>query len=216
MRNADQSAIATLLLLLLRPVLRAASVAAGAVTRIQDASRGIHLIECSLQPLARLTNVFLRGPLWRRLLGLLPLALVACLASPGAAAIWFLVTVPLYQSATLLQWSTGHTPAGVPFGRLLLADPASRFFCLTLVGHALFRMILLSGDLVNRDLRQFGKGHWVEAAYIRTAMLLEGKIELHQTGSIRGLFAVAFRPSADSRSKPLAPRQMASDKMLQM
>jgi len=178
---------------------------------------------------ARLTGVLLTGPAWRRTVGIaVPLAVI--LLAPSAAVIaWLLTVIVRFQAATLMQWSTEHLwgqrPAGrslvetataVTFGRLLLPDPAAPGLWWKLPAYTFFRLILLSGDLPNHDLHHLGRGPWVNAPYIRTRLILEGKIELRQTTSISAMFRLAFDSAKAGKAPPRPPREMDSHRMLGM
>ena len=170
---------------------------------------------------ARLAAVFMAGPVWRRIFGLISM-LVWWTLAPAA---WFVIVIVLFQSATLLQWSTEHlwgrrpmgqsaaeTATAVTYGRLLL--PVSGFWW-KLPAYTLFRLTLLSGDLPNHDLHHLGKGPWVDAAYTRTRLILEGQIVLRQTGGLRSMFELAF-DSAKGGPEARPPREMEGERMLGM
>lgn len=172
---------------------------------------------------ARVRATLARGPIWRRGYALAAQVALAMLM-PWT---FYAVIIIAFQSATLLQWSTEHAwtrrPASgnaqqialaVTHGRLLLPDVTQPGWLLTLAGYALFRILLLQGDLPQHVLHHIGKGPWAEAPYVYTALLLEGKVPLRQTGSIRAMFRLAFDSAVGVEPRP--PRDMDLNDMLSM
>ena len=179
---------------------------------------------------ARLGAALLDGPLWRRAIPVGFHAAMAMWASPQAILTWAFFAGLLYQVASLTQWSSEHLwgkrPASgkaveiataVTYGRLLLPDPASRGLWLRLPLYALARLLLVTGDLINHDLHHVGRGPWADHAYIRTRLILEGRIALRQTVTLRGMFEAAFASALSGGGGPAQPpRAMGGQRMLEM
>jgi len=176
---------------------------------------------------ARARAVFLRGPAWRRAFAIVFHAAVIG-ATPWSGLItWAIFAGPLFQAATLTQWSTEHfwgarpvganpvdTATAVTYGRLLLPDPARSGWWLRLLAYVPVRFLLLSGDLVNHDLHHIGRGPWTRHASIQTRLLRDGRIPIRQTASLRAGFAVAFRSARGVEPRP--PRAMSRRRLLGM
>jgi hypothetical protein len=173
--------------------------------------------------IARLRASIGSGPVWRRMLAVTGILVVAAL--PGtAAAPWLLALTLGYQTASIMSWLSLHLwgarpesgrPAeiatAVTFGRLLIPEASFRGAAMLPV-YALARALWLQGDLVNHDLHHLGKGPWTDAPYVRTRLLL-ADTPLRQTVTVRDMFRVAFDAAG---KKPARRAEMSDGSMLEM
>lgn len=146
---------------------------------------------------ARLRSAITRGPVWRRVVALLSVALQAALSPIWLAMVLGYQVASLASIFTLHLWdrrqeekSPAEIATAVTFGRLLL--PEADFLLLPrLAVYTVVRLLLLQFDLGSHDLHHLGEGPWTETAYVRTRLLLSGS-KIRQTLGLRAMCAAAL------------------------